>query len=109
VQHARPRCKDPEVFIRLSGPRGAFSANTALYSMLRRQMARLGIRLTGKRGSHVFRHARAATLLRAGVPLKTIGDLLGHRSASSTAVYLKLDDQELRNVALPLPLPEVSP
>lgn len=109
VQHARPRCKDPEVFIRLSGPRGAFSANTALYSMLRRQMARLGIRLTGKRGSHVFRHARAASLLRAGVPLKTIGDLLGHRSASSTAVYLKLDDQELRNVALPLPLPEVSP
>jgi site-specific recombinase XerD len=57
----------------------------------------------------VFRHARAAALLRAGVPVKTIGDLLGHRSASSTAVYLKLDHRELRNVALSIPLPEVTP
>jgi site-specific recombinase XerD len=109
VRRGRPRCKDREIFIRMRGPRGAFASNTALYSMLRRQLARLGIRLSGKRGSHVFRHARAAALLRAGVPVKTIGDLLGHRSASSTAVYLKLDHRELRNVALSIPLPEVTP
>jgi len=109
VRRARPPSKAREVFLRLNAPRGAFMTNTALYCLLRRHMTRTGLRLNGKRGPHVFRHARAASLLRAGVPLKTIGDLLGHRSVSSTAEYLKLDDQELRNVALPLPLPEVSP
>ncbi len=109
VRRGRPKCKDREIFIRVNAPRSAFATSTALYSMLRRQLARLGIRLGGKRGAHVFRHSRAATLLRAGVPLKTIGDLLGHRSACSTAVYLKLDHRELRNVALSIPLPEVTP
>jgi integrase/recombinase XerD len=107
LRRGRPKCREREIFIRLHAPRCAFATSTALYSMLRRQFAQLGIRLTGKRGAHVFRHSRAATLLRAGVPLKTIGDLLGHRSAYSTAIYLKLDHRELRNVALSMPLPEV--
>jgi integrase/recombinase XerD len=108
VRRARPPCKDREIFIRTNAPRCAFN-RSALYSMLRKHMTQTGIRLNGKRGPHVFRHARAASLLRAGVPLKTIGDLLGHRSVSSTAMYLKLADHELRTVALAIPLPEVSP
>jgi integrase/recombinase XerD len=109
VRRGRPKCKDREIFISMRAPRGAFASNTVLTSMLRRQLARLGIRLSGKRGAHVFRHARAAALLRAGVPLKTIGDLLGHRSAYSTAIYLKLNHRQLRDVALSIPLPEVTP
>jgi hypothetical protein len=35
----------------------------------------------GKCGPHTFRHARAVSLLRASATTKTIGDLLGHRSA----------------------------
>jgi len=47
-------------------------------------------------------------LLRNGHSLKTIGDLLGHRSAESTCVYLRLQLDDLRDVALPLPKsPEV--
>jgi integrase/recombinase XerD len=49
------------------------------------------------------------SLLRAGVPVKTIGDVLGHRSAVSTNVYLKLDDHELRSVALAIPTAEAQP
>ena len=109
LRRARPQCKDREIFIRMRAPRTALFTNTGINSLLRRHLARVGIRLNGKRGPHVFRHARAASLLRAGVPLKTVGDLLGHRSASSTAVYLKLDDQRLRDVALSLPIPEVTP
>jgi len=44
-------------------------------------------------------------LLREGIPLKTIGDILGHRSTESTCVYLRLDFEELREAALPLPVP----
>jgi site-specific recombinase XerD len=107
LRRGRPACKDREVFVRMHAPRTALVTNTAINSLLRRHMARVGVRLSGKRGPHVFRHARAASLLKVGVPLKTIGDILGHRSACSTAVYLKLDDERLREVSLSLPLPEV--
>lgn len=33
-----------------------------------------------------------------------IGDVLGHRSSASTAPYLKLATEELRDVALEIPL-----
>lgn len=109
LRQVRPACPDREVFIRMHAPRRAFLARTAIYSLLRRHLAGVGIRLNGKRGPHIFRHARAASLLMTGVPLKTVGDLLGHRSAAATAVYLKIDDSRLREVALSLPVPEVSP
>jgi hypothetical protein len=43
------------------------------------------------------------TLLRVAVPVKHIGDILGHRSAESTAVYLKLAIKDLRDVSLEIP------
>ena len=42
-------------------------------------------------------------MLRATVPVKEIGDLLGHRAADSTLVYLKLATEDLRAVALEIP------
>jgi site-specific recombinase XerD len=44
-------------------------------------------------------------LLGRGVGIKTIGDLLGHRTLESTCVYLRLQTATLREVALPLPTP----
>jgi integrase/recombinase XerD len=45
----------------------------------------------------------AVHLLRRGIPLRTLGALLGHRSADSTCVYLRLALEDLREVALSLP------
>lgn len=42
-------------------------------------------------------------MLRAAVPAKEIGDVLGHRSAASTTPYLKLATEDLRRVALEIP------
>jgi integrase/recombinase XerD len=42
-------------------------------------------------------------LLRAAVPLKIMDDVLGHKSAESTALYLKLATEDLRAVALNIP------
>lgn len=55
------------------------------------------------RGVYCLRHSYAMRLLRQGTSLKTIGDLLGHCSSESTGVYLRLDVDDLREVALPLP------
>lgn len=54
-------------------------------------------------GAHCLRHSYAVNLLRQGTPLKTIGDLLGHRSAESTSVYLRLATEDLRGVGLTVP------
>jgi integrase len=62
-----------------------------------------GVVPQGKRGPHAFRHAKAAALLRSAVPLKVIGDVLGHRSATATMAYLKLDVEQLRGIALEVP------
>ena len=62
-----------------------------------------GIKWQGKHGRHAFRHARAVSLLRAAVPSKVIGDVLGHRASAPTAIYLKLATDDLRKIALDVP------
>ena len=54
-------------------------------------------------GPHCLRHSYALHLLRKGVPLKVLGDLLGHKNAEGTSVYVRLSIDDLRDVALDLP------
>jgi integrase len=54
-------------------------------------LGKAGITLEGKRGPHTFRHARAVSLLRAAVPLKAIGDILGHTERSCVVTYGRSD------------------
>ena len=49
----------------------------------------------------------ALYMLRASVPQKIIGDLLGHRSSEATIPYLKLATEDLRAIALDVPGSEV--
>ena len=42
------------------------------------------------RGSHQFRHALAAHMLRQGASLSEIGQVLRHRSPQSTSIYAKV-------------------
>ncbi|MEM5292659.1 tyrosine-type recombinase/integrase [Paraburkholderia sabiae] len=66
-------------------------------------MRAAGVTPQGRKGPHAFRHARAVSLLRSGVPLKIIGDVLGHTSAGATVTYLKLATEDLRSIGLDLP------
>lgn len=104
LKSGRPKTTAREVFIRMTAPLQGFCHKSVLHAMVRRRIAAAGVRPTGKHGPHAFRHAHAVGLLRAAVPMKTISDLLGHRTSRSTAIYLKLDSEELRAVALPLPV-----
>ena len=54
-------------------------------------------------GPHCLRHAYALHLLKNGTTLKTIGDILGHRTAESTSMYLRLATGDLREVSLAVP------
>ena len=50
----------------------------------------------------MFRHSFATGLLEAGVDLLTIGQLLGHRSFSSTLVYLHVRRPHLHSTPSPI-------
>src|SRR6202158_4388862 len=103
LQYGRPATTFQEVFLRALAPYRPLSGAGALYYMVGCRLQAVGVCLSGKRGAHVLRHSRAVSLLSGGVPIKVIGDVLGHRSERSTAVYLKLATDGLRGVALDLP------
>lgn len=103
LQKGRPRVAAREVFIRVRAPYRPFRNGSSLYTGIVCRLEEAGVKWRGKHGPHAFRHARAVSLLRAAVPSKVIGDVLGHRASASTAVYLKLDTDDLRKIALDVP------
>ncbi len=104
LRHARPASDHREVFLRHRAPYTPFPRGSCLTSVVYRKVRSAGLQVVGRHGTHAFRYARAVSLLRAAVPLKAISDLLGHSSASSTDVYLKLATDDLRDVGLELPV-----
>lgn len=103
LRQARPRSRERVVFLRLQPPFTPFPRGSSLSTVVRRRLQRCGLKLPGRHGCHAFRYTRAISLLRAAVPLPAISSLLGHRAATSTDVYLKLADKDLREVGLELP------
>jgi len=103
LRRGRPDSKAREVFLRSRAPQGPFRQASSLGSMIQRRLRQAAVQVEGRRGTHAFRYAHAVNLLRAQVPLKTIGDLLGHRSPASTSGYRKLATNDLRSVALEVP------
>jgi integrase/recombinase XerD len=101
LRDARPPVAFRQVFITVQAPILPIKRQTVGYAF-RYLVKRSGLDIR-YRGVHCLRHSYALHLLRQGVSLKTIGDLLGHRSTQSTCVYLRLDLDDLREVALPLP------
>lgn len=90
-----------QIFLRMRAPVGTLktaSISQAFYGWLRRSGLQIPLQ-----GPSCIRHSYAVFLLRSGTPLKTIGDLLGHRSLESTCTYLRLAIEDLRDVALPVP------
>lgn len=95
----------PELFLRARTPEGPLK-HTAVCDIYAKRTRESGSDLQGT-SSYCLRHSFAMRLLNQGVGIKTIGDLLGHRTLESTCVYLRLHSDALRDVALPVPtLPE---
>lgn len=103
LRKGRPQTTLREVFVRTKAPHDRCLRGDGLYQVVCRRLRRAGVQPEGKHGPHAFRHGRAVGLLRAGVSLKSIGDILGHRRPSSTQSYLRLQTDDLRDVALAIP------
>ena len=91
----------PHLFLRACCPQGPISASE-VGTIFTSRVKRSGLPINTT-APYCLRHSFAMRLLERGVKIKTIGDLLGHRSLRSTCVYLRLDVEALRCVGLPLP------
>ena len=105
LRRARPASPHRELFLRARAPAGVLQP-TAVSEAFQKWVRRSALPIPFQ-GAHCLRHSYAVHLLRRGIPLKTLGDLLGHRTAESTCVYLRLATDDLRHVALRLPRPPV--
>lgn len=103
LRRGRPSSPQRELFLRAHAPAGVLKPS-AVAEVFQHWVRRSGLPIPFQ-GAHCLRHSYAVHLVRRGVSLKTVGDLLGHRTAESTCVYLRLATDDLRSVALSLPRP----
>lgn len=101
LKAARPRSDLLQLFMRVRSPIVAMK-HYGVIEIFYYRVRNSGLPIIGT-SSYSLRHAFAMRLLRRGVGIKAIGDLLGHRSMEATCVYLRIDTDMLRTVALPVP------
>ena len=101
LKFGRPRTTRSEAFLSVLAPQRPM-VRGGIAEMFRRRVKDTDLPLSGH-SPYGLRHGFAMRLLERGVGIKAIGDLLGHRSLESTGVYLRLNTEALRDVALPVP------
>lgn len=99
----RPHCTCRSVFICATPPLRGLKGPSTVSTIVGAALRRSGIH-TKKKGAHLLRHTFATILLRHGCSLHEIGQVLGHHSINTTAIYAKVDFQKLSLVAIPWPL-----
>jgi site-specific recombinase XerD len=101
VKNGRPEISYRQIFVRHRAPSGILKP-ACVSDVFQAWASRSGLEIPYQ-GAHCLRHSYAVHLLRQGTSVKTIGDVLGHRTLESTCVYLRLSVEDLRSVPLSLP------
>jgi integrase/recombinase XerD len=99
LRHDRPSVAERALFINVRVP----------YSpMTTASVQRVVVTSAGRAGlsdvsAHRLRHTAAAQMLQAQAPLTEIGQVLRHRSSTTTVIYAKVDRGRLRELAVAWP------
>jgi integrase len=101
IERDRPATKLPWLITKAKAPEGRMS-KFAMSFVFKTRARCSGLPITHC-SSYALRHSFAMRLFGRGVGIKAIGDLMGHNSLISTGVYLRLQTDVLRDVALPVP------
>jgi site-specific recombinase XerD len=104
LKYGRPNVDLSIIFIRHMAPFLPFSEGDHLAQLIRDYMRVAHLPTLKKhRGMHSLRHTAASRMLEHGTPLVVISDILGHTDTDSTAVYLKVDLNKLKECCLNMP------
>jgi len=99
LKRGRPASPCRRVFLRIRAPHRALTSG-GVTNIVLGAARKAGLPPVA---AHRLRHTAATEMLRAGAPLREIGQVLRHRSTLSTAIYAKVDYQALRQLARPWP------
>ena len=75
----------------------------AVHDMVKKSLLRAGLDAE-KYSAHKLRHTAATLMLRNGVDVRTLQELLGHENLNTTQIYTHVDNSDLRIAASANPL-----
>ncbi|MDR2122782.1 MAG: tyrosine-type recombinase/integrase, partial [Flavobacteriaceae bacterium] len=90
-QKPKPKCED----ILFLNRRGGKLTREMIFIIVKNAAEKAGIRKNVS--PHTFRHSFATVLLKNGADLRSIQQMLGHESITTTEIYTHLDKQQLRD------------
>jgi integrase/recombinase XerD len=96
---ARPTSTSRHLFVTMVAPFTGL-ATSSITAMVGRACAHAGV---SRFGPHGMRHAVACELLASGASMEEIGQLLRHAQERTTAIYAKVDQARLAELAMPCP------
>jgi site-specific recombinase XerD len=99
LRDARPRSTCRRVFLSVRAPYQALGDSSVVSTVVARALRRAGIDDPPSRGAHLLRHSLATTLLNVGASMSEVGEVLRHRSPTTTEIYAKVDLTGLRTLA----------
>jgi len=103
ILNGRPTCDSPNIFIRSIHPRRQLTP-AACGCIVRKYFNKAGLAKITNRpiGFHTLRRSFGAHLLKSGVPVDMIQELLGPSDLNSVQPYLASNEPELRECAIGL-------
>ncbi|MDR2664957.1 MAG: tyrosine-type recombinase/integrase [Oscillospiraceae bacterium] len=89
----------------LSSRRTRISRST-VHSLVKKHLLEAGLERS-KYSSHKLRHTAATLMLRNGVDVRTLQELLGHEHLNTTQIYTHVESDSLRDAAKRSPLSDI--
>jgi len=100
IRYVRPKCLYRQVFICVQPPYRCLGDSSTISTIVRRALIAADLHPRQK-GAHLLRYTAAMDTLSNGATLFEVGELLGHCSIDTTAIYTKIDVAALRELAKP--------
>lgn len=105
LKNARTESNFKEVFIKDRAPIEPFASSNKFHYILKKYLTAAEVNIIDgqKHGLHSMRSSLASNMLRDGVSILVISNILGHQYSDTTSLYLKIDIVGLRKAALEVP------
>jgi len=98
ILYARPKSDSPYIFLRIPKPHDRLSAPQAGRNIIAKYMEKAGVPHEAWDGKsfHALRRTMGTRLIRAGLPLESVSEMLGQKSPDAAKSYIALNDNDLR-------------
>lgn len=101
MKNSRAKSESNFIFLRLRAPFIPFVTGNVFFGVIMKYMKAANIIIEKrKHGLHSMRHSMASNLLKQNIPFPVIAGVLGHETTNTTKLYLRIDIEQLRSVAL---------